>query len=170
MDSLNNTDLAVISFLTRNFTELFSMRKIARQLKLSTAGIHKSCKELEKQGIVVSERLGSGLFYRMNFPDRKAHHLAAMALLAGKQLDLGHHDIRAVMADAKRAVVVTFDEAKARQEVKLAGKELDIINPEEFMLLMQKRDSRLVGMLKTADVLFGEDFIVSAIQRGAVRL
>ena len=67
MLSLSDNEFSVISFLVRNFPEKLTIRNIAQRLDFSAAGVFNILKKLEKQGIVVSEKLGTGLFCKINF-------------------------------------------------------------------------------------------------------
>ena len=80
MLSLSDNEFSVISFLVRNFTERLTIRNIAKRLGFSAAGVFNILKKLEKESIVVGQKLGTGLFYSMNFDSRVAKHLAATVL------------------------------------------------------------------------------------------
>jgi DNA-binding Lrp family transcriptional regulator len=182
MQPLNPTDIAVLDFLTRNFAELTSMRQIAQQLGLSTAGVHKSLKGFEQEKLVIPERLGSGIFYRMNFAGKASHHLACLCVLsASPSLDLdtqAGHDIKAVFADKKekeKFTIIAFDEAKAKDILrnKLGTKsssDTSVLSPENFVSQLVAREKKLLALIKSSDVIYGEDFVVNALRRGAVRL
>ena len=81
MLSLSDNEFSVLSFLVRNFTERLTIRNIAHRLNFSPAGVFNILKKLEKQEIVVGEKLGTGLFYSINFGNKIAEHLASIVLL-----------------------------------------------------------------------------------------
>ena len=62
MLSLSDNEFSVLNFLVRNFTEKLTIRNIAHRLNFSPAGVFNILKKLEKQNIVVGQKLGTGLF------------------------------------------------------------------------------------------------------------
>src|SRR3989344_9405559 len=81
MLSLSDNEFSVLNFLIRNFSEKLTIRNIAKRLNFSSAGVFNILKKMEKQNIVVGEKLGTGLFYSINFENRIAEHLASVVLL-----------------------------------------------------------------------------------------
>jgi len=67
MLSLSDNEFSVLNFLVRNFSEKLTIRNIAQRLNFSPAGVFNILKKLEKQSIVVGQKLGTGLFYSINF-------------------------------------------------------------------------------------------------------
>ena len=59
----------------------YTIRSIAKELNLSPAGAHTIVKKLERNNILISEKLGTGLFYELNFKDKAAEYLALAVLL-----------------------------------------------------------------------------------------
>ena len=85
MLSLSDNEFSVINFLVRNFSEKLTIRNIAQRLGFSAAGVFNILKKLEKQGIVVGQKLGTGLFYSMNFENKIAEHLAEIVLVYSEE-------------------------------------------------------------------------------------
>ena len=81
MLSLSDNEFSVLSFLVRNFTERLTIRNMAQRLNFSAAGVFNILKKLEKQNIVKGEKLGTGLFYSINFENKIAVHIAEIVLL-----------------------------------------------------------------------------------------
>ena len=73
MISLSDNEFSVLSFLTRNFSERLTIRSIALRLKFSAAGVFNILKKLEKLDIVYGQKLGTGLFYSINFENKIAN-------------------------------------------------------------------------------------------------
>ena len=79
--SLSDNEFSVLSFLVRNFTERLTIRNIAQRLNFSAAGVFNILKKLDKENIVKGEKLGTGLFYAINFENKIALHIAEIVLL-----------------------------------------------------------------------------------------
>ena len=79
--SLSDNEFSVLSFLVRNFTERLTIRNVAQRLNFSAAGVFNILKKLEKEDIVKGEKLGTGLFYSINFENKIALHIAEIVLL-----------------------------------------------------------------------------------------
>ena len=173
MNSISNTDLAVIDFLIRNFSELFTIRQIAIKLKLSPAGVHKSLKKLEADSILKSEKLGSGLFFRINFESRIAKHLCAIALLEKKpSIDFKEavHYVKLCISDGKTAVIVSHDTEKIRQSLPKNQISYTVLTHEEFMESILKRDKKMLAIIKNGKMVVGEDVLIETLKRGAFRI
>src|SRR3989344_1756799 len=111
MLSLSDNEFAVLNFLARNFTERLTIRTIAQKLKFSPAGVHTILKKLEKQGIVKGEKLGTGLFCRINFESKTAYHLAAAVLVGffdytNTELMKLKGSSKTILYDRKNALIV----------------------------------------------------------------
>src|SRR3972149_2432012 len=76
MIAISDNDQKIIAFLIKNYASRFTTREIGLKLKISPAGSYKSLKKMEKGGIVVAEKLGTGLFYDINLRKTSAFHLA----------------------------------------------------------------------------------------------
>src|SRR3989344_5949576 len=112
MLSLSDNEFSVISFLVRNFSQRLTIRNVAQRLKFSAAGVFNILKKLEKENVVVGEKLGTGLFYAVNFDNRIAQHLAAIVLLYSdekfKQIDIQKFkDAKAAIFDNKTLLLIT---------------------------------------------------------------
>ena len=166
MISLSDNEFSVISFLVRNFTEKLTIRNLAQRLDFSPAGVFNILKKLEKRGIVVGEKLGTGLFYSINFENKVAQHLAAVVLLYSDE------KISIDIEQLKQAKAAVFDK-KTLLLLKDNMTTLDISIPnvniiakteDELISLLRKKDSETLQLLKKGIVLFGEDKIVEIIK------
>ena len=165
MDSIAKNEFKVINFLVRNFSERLTMRSIAMKLNLSAAGVHVSLKKLEKSKIVVAEKLGTGLFYKINLNDAKANHLAALVLLGFYKTDIPKEissldkEIKAVMLKGKDLLLVTGLLLNPLKEFKTI-----IIDYEGLVAKIKEKDKGILKIIKEGSVVFGEDIILSAIK------
>ena len=57
MLSLSDNEFSVIGFLTRNFSEKLTIRSMAQRLGFSAAGVFNILKKLEKENIVIGQKL-----------------------------------------------------------------------------------------------------------------
>src|SRR3989344_3589803 len=112
MLSLSDNEFSVLSFLVRNFTERLTIRNIAHRLDFSPAGVFNILKKLEKQGIVTGQKLGTGLFYSINFENKIAEHLAAIVLLYSEEKTDLLRKKDAQMLQILKNGVVLFGEGK----------------------------------------------------------
>src|SRR3990167_4467475 len=85
MLSLSDNEFSVIGFLVRNFSDRLTIRSIAQKLGFSAAGVFNIFRKLEKEGIVVGEKLGTGIFYSINYENKVALHLACISLLYSEE-------------------------------------------------------------------------------------
>ena len=167
MLSLSDNEFSVINFLVRNFTEKLTIRSMAQKLNFSPAGVFNILKKLEKQNIVVGQKLGTGLFYSINFENRIAEHLAAIVLLYSEE------KVEIDVEKLKQAKAVIFDE-KTLLLITDSMTVLDVSIPEinvitktedEVIALLRKKDSVMLQLLRKGIVLFGEDKIVEIIKQ-----
>jgi len=171
--SISNTDLAVIDFLVRNFSELLTVRQIAIKLKLSPAGVHKSLKKLEQESILKSEKLGTGLFFTINFESKPARHLCALVLLESKpSISFGEaeHIVRFCITDSKTALIVTHDTNRMNES--LPKKQLDyiVMTQDEFIQKIQSKDKKVLDIILKGKVALGEEVLLNLLKRGVFRL
>ena len=171
MLSLSDNEFSVISFLVRNFTEKLTIRNIAHRLNFSPAGVFNILKKLEKQNIVVGQKLGTGLFYSINFENKIAEHLAEIVLLySDKKIELEIEQIRqakAAIFDEKTLLLIT-DNITAL-EIIIPNTEVVIKTEDEVIGLLRKKDSEMLQLLKKGIVLFGEDKAVEIIKNCVTR-
>ena len=171
MLSLSDNEFSVISFLVRNFTEKLTIRNIAHRLNFSPAGVFNILKKLEKQNIVVGQKLGTGLFYSINFENKIAEHLAEIVLLySDKKIELEIEQIRqakAAIFDEKTLLLIT-DNITAL-EIIIPNTEVVIKTEDEVIGLLRKKDSEMLQLLKKGIVLFGEDKVVEIIKNCVTR-
>ncbi len=167
MLSISDNEFSVISFLVRNFYEKLTIRNIAQRLGFSSAGVFNILKKMEKQNIVVGERLGTGLFYSINFDSKIAEHLAAIVLLysddkfdkiSAEQLK----QPKAAIID-KKSILVVIDNITTA-DISIPNINIVAKTEDELISLMRKRDPEMLQFMKKGVVLFGEGKFVSIIK------
>ena len=166
MLSLSDNEFSVISFLVRNFTEKLTIRSIAQRLNFSSAGVFNILKKLEKNNIVAGQKLGTGLFYSINFENRIAGHLAAIVLLfSDEKITLNIEQLKqakAAIFDKKTLLLVT--DSITVLDISIPNVNVIAKTEEEAIDLFRKRNQEMLQLLKKGIVLFGEDKIVEIIK------
>ncbi|MFH1850319.1 MAG: hypothetical protein ABH879_09160 [archaeon] len=168
MKSLSQIELTVINFLVRNFSRRLTVRSIAKELKTSAAGAYQAVKKLEESGILVFERLGTGLFYNVDLENPIARHLAAIVLLEGSAaktlIDLSESAKR----DATAAIVLRT-EAVIISHKGINSSKCSVIAEHDFEESLRMRDKKALSWLAGGKVIYGENFIVNAIGKSISR-
>ena len=165
MLSLSDNEFAVIDFLVRNFYEKLTIRSIAIRLKFSPAGVFNILKKLEKEGIVRGEKLGTGLFYSMNFENRIAEHLAAVVLLHSDDKILLNlpsvENFESVILHKKTLLVIGN---VSSLDISVEGYEITAKAKEQFTEGLRKREQVCAEFLSKGTVISGEQNIVAIIK------
>ncbi len=167
MLSLSDNEFSVINFLVRNFTERLTIRDIAKRLNFSPAGVFNILKKLEKSGIVVGEKLGTGLFYRINLENKIGEHLAKIVLIYSEEgiekIDIGQlKQAKAAILDKKNLLLITDNVTV----LDIAIPDIDVIakTEDEVTNLLRKKDAAMLQLLRKGTALFGEDKVVEIIK------
>lgn len=84
MVSISENEARVVEFLHRNFSSKYNINQIARELNLSPMGSYKILKKLEKDSILIPEKIGNAIFYKINFDSDKAIELCKFVLTERK--------------------------------------------------------------------------------------
>ena len=150
MLSLSDNEFSVLSFLVRNFTEKLTIRNIAQKLNFSPAGVFNILKKLEKNGIVTGEKLGTGLFYSINFENRIAEHLAGIVLLyTEEKFDINVEQLKqakAAIFDTKTLLLIT--DSFTTIDVSIPNIEVLTKTEDELIDLLRKKNSEMLQLLR----------------------
>ncbi len=166
MLSLSDNEFSVLNFLVRNFNEKLTIRNIAQRLNFSPAGVFNILKKLEKNNIVVGQKLGTGLFYSINFENKIAGHLAAIVLIYSEEkIDMNIEQLKqsnAAILDKNNLLLITDNITT----IDVSLPEIDVIikTEDEVTDLLRKKDAQMLQLLKKGIVLFGEERIVGIIK------
>jgi len=166
MLSLSDNEFSVLNFLVRNFTEKLTIRNIAQRLGFSAAGVFNILKKLEKQGIVSGQKLGTGLFYSINFENKIAEHLAEIVLVYSEEkIEIDIEQLKQAKAAIydKKILLLIVDNMTV---LSVAMPNINIITKteDEAIELIRRKDSEILQILKKGFVLFGEEKMVSIIK------
>ena len=166
MLSLSDNEFSVINFLVRNFTEKLTIRNVAQRLNFSAAGVFNILKKLEKAGIVIGQRLGTGLFYSINFDNKLSQHLAAIVLLYSDEkisINAGQFKhAKSAIFDKKTLLLVTDNVTN----IDASMPDVNVISKteDEVTELLRKKDMEMLQFLKKGIVLFGEEKFVNIVK------
>ena len=167
MLSLSDNEFSVLNFLVRNFTEKLTIRSIAQKLDFSPAGVFNILKKLEKQAIVVGQKLGTGLFYSINFENKIARHLSAVVLLysgdKAEDIDIGPlKKAESAIFDRKTLLLITDNVTVL--DISISNASVVSKTEDEIIALLRKKDPETLQLLRKGIVLFGDDKIVDIIK------
>ncbi|MBI2659961.1 MarR family transcriptional regulator [Candidatus Woesearchaeota archaeon] len=167
MLSLSDNEFSVLNFLVRNFTERLTIRSIAQRLKFSPAGVFNILKKLEKQNIVTGEKLGTGLFYSINFENRIAEYLAKIVLLYSEEkinIDVSRlKQANAAILDKKTLLLIT--DSVSALDISISDFDVITKTEDEVVEMLKKKDAAALQLLRNGTVLFGEDKIADIIKK-----
>jgi len=166
MLSLSDNEFSVLNFLVRNFTEKLTIRNIAKKLNFSPAGVFNILKKLEKQNIVAGQKLGTGLFYSINFENKIAEHLASVVLLySDEKLEIDIEKLKnakAAIFDRKNLLLITDNITIL--DISIPNISIIAKTEDEVIAILRKRDTETLQLLRKGIILFGEDTIVEIIK------
>ncbi len=171
MHSIAKNEFSVLTFLVKNFMNRYTIRNIAKELKLSPAGAHTIVKKLEKNNILISEKLGTGLFHEINFKDKSAEYIALFVLLKYndiKKIELKEieSDIRLAIFDNKNLLIVTDNRGHVEDFCSKLNINGVVVNEEEFLEKIKSKDKELLQIFNQGNVVYGEKFIIEIIKKG----
>ena len=150
MLSLSDNEFSVLNFLVRNFTERLTIRSIAQRLNFSPAGVFNILKKLEKNNIVVGQKLGTGLFYSINFENKIAEHLAATVLLYSEEkIELNVEQLKqakAAILDKNNLLLVTDNISVP--DISIPNIDVIAKTEDEIISLLRKKDIQIIQLLK----------------------
>lgn len=193
-----NNEARVLNFLTRHFSERYSINQMAKELKLTPKGMHKLLKRLEQQGIVKSEKLANAVFYKVNFSSDLACKAAELSLfediklpyvraqvkdldrlrsvvsaavLFGSVLEKGEkaRDVDILVILEKNKYSVFQKELGKLQSLKTKHLQTVMQTQDDLVRNIQKSDEVILEILRKGKVLWGHQIIVEAISK-AVKL
>ena len=171
MLSLSDNEFSVLSFLVRNFTERLTIRNMAQRLDFSAAGVFNILKKLEKQNIVKGEKLGTGLFYSINFENKIAVHIAEIVLLySDDKISINAEQFRQAKASMfdKKNLLLIMDNVTVL-DLTIPNVNIILRTEEEFSDLLKRKDPESLQILKKGIVLFGEEKVADIIKNCAQR-
>ncbi|MBU2638193.1 MAG: hypothetical protein KJ955_04420 [Nanoarchaeota archaeon] len=114
-----NNKARIIRFLLRSHAKPgFNINTIAKTLKMSVGSAFNILKELEKNKIVVLERLGNACFFSLNLANEETAKLCELMLLEEKRKLAGHAKLYAedIQKYDKAELIVMFGSVLRKKE------------------------------------------------------
>ena len=78
----------IVEFLFRNTPNRFNVNQISRELKISVGSAYKILKSLEKKGVLVSQKIGNGIYYVLNLDNKEAKSITELVLMESRNKPL----------------------------------------------------------------------------------
>ena len=196
--ALTRNEARLIGFLLRNFTERYSINRLAKELGLSPMGTRKIAMKMEKAKILRSEPISNAIYYHPKLDEEIGRKVAEL-VLTDKELNpyarAQAKDFEAlrpytlctvlfgsVLSKAEKAGdidVLLVLEKKQFSSVHAVLKGLQSIKPkrigemiqsrEDLVRNFKKRDAPLLDAIRTGQVLWGADVIVEAMRNDTSR-
>jgi len=170
MVSISDSDLKILLFLIRNYAARHTTREIGLKLKISPAGSYKSLKKMEKDKIVIPEKLGTGLFYSINYTNVSAFYLACFASSTNEKdiKDLKQHSKAVIKTKNSIFIIphhhdeniITTSASKLFKDTKI-----EILSEEDFSRKIITKDRGMIEAMKDAEFIYGSEFIIKTISR-----
>lgn len=88
----------IVEHLVRNVPNRFNVNQIARGLEISVGSAYKILKSLHEREIVVSQRIGNGIYYALNLDNKEAGKVVELVLMESKNKSLAKNPQASVYA------------------------------------------------------------------------
>ena len=196
MYSLTQNEARVMDFLVRHFKERNSINEIGRKLDLSPRGIYKILKKLEKIKAIEPEKIGNGIYYKVNLEEEIGIKLSELVLVQNelnayaqvqvedleklKDVALScvlYGSVLKKGREAKDIDIIIILEKKNFKKVNKKLEEIKSISPKKIHDIMmtkedlagnlRKNNDAMINMIKNGKILWGSEIIVEAIKNGS---
>jgi len=88
----------IVEFIFRNIPNRFNVNQISRELKISVGSAYKILKSLEKKGILVSQKIGNGIYYVLNLDNKEAGSITELVLMESRNKSLSKNSHASIYA------------------------------------------------------------------------
>ena len=88
----------IIEFLFRNIPNRFNVNQISRELKISVGSAYKILKSLEKKSVLVSLKIGNGIYYVLNLDNKEAENITELVLIESRNKSLSKNSHASIYA------------------------------------------------------------------------
>lgn len=88
----------IVEFLFRSIPNKFNVNQISRELKISVGSAYKILKSLEKKGILVSQKMGNGIYYVLNLDNRETKNIVELVLMENRNKSLAKNTLASIYA------------------------------------------------------------------------
>jgi len=88
----------IVEFLFRNTPNRFNVNQISRELKISVGSAYKILKSLEKKSVLVSQKIGNGIYYVLNLDNKEAENITELVLMESRNKSLSKNSHASIYA------------------------------------------------------------------------
>ena len=88
----------IVEFLFRNIPNRFNVNQISRELKISVGSAYKILKSLEKKSVLVSLKIGNGIYYVLNLDNKEAENITELVLIESRNKSLSKNSHASIYA------------------------------------------------------------------------
>lgn len=88
----------IVEFLFRNIPNRFNVNQISRELKISVGSAYKILKSLEKKSVLVSRKIGNGIYYVLNLDNKEAENITELVLMESRNKALSKNSHASIYA------------------------------------------------------------------------
>ncbi|MFZ5800600.1 MAG: winged helix-turn-helix domain-containing protein [Candidatus Omnitrophota bacterium] len=74
------------------------MNQISRELKISVGSAYKILKSLERKGVLVSQKIGNGIYYVLNTDSKEAASITELVLMESRNKSLSKNSLASIYA------------------------------------------------------------------------
>jgi len=78
----------IVEFIFRNTPNRFNVNQISRELRISVGSAYKILKSLEKKSVLVSQKIGNGIYYVLNLDNKEAENITELVLMESRNKSL----------------------------------------------------------------------------------
>ena len=88
----------IVEFLFRNTPNRVNVNQISRELKISVGSAYKILKSLEKKSVLVSQKIGNGIYYVLNLDNKEAENITELVLMESRNKSLSKNSHASIYA------------------------------------------------------------------------
>jgi hypothetical protein len=163
----------IIEFLFRNTPNRFNINQISRELRISVGSAYKILKSLEKKSVLVSQKIGNGIYYVLNLDNKEAENITELVLMESRNKSLSKNSHASIYAKDFVDALFIIDKGKSKAVedfcMKLSNLRPKRINPllmtmADFKENIKKQDRVIIDILKKGVILFGEDTVINILR------
>jgi predicted nucleotidyltransferase len=177
MKMLTNNTKKILNHLLRNL-DLKNVNQVSKELKISVGSSFKILKSLETEEMVFSEKIGNGIYYKLNFNNSELVKVLELILIEQRKELKGFSKIYGdELSKFNCPLIILFGsilKGKKFNDVDVLFSDCSSKRVSEFCLEISKVKSRPVVplILKSSDLVkeikAGKDSILSLIKSGVV--
>lgn len=130
----------IVEFLFRNIPNKFNVNQVSRELKISVGSAYKILKSLEKKGVLVSQKIGNGIYYALNLYNKEAENITELVLIESRNKSLAKNLHASIYSKDLK------DAEKLSRAIILFGSILETKNANDIdvLFIIKKGKSRAV--------------------------